>query len=115
LSQQLDAIFVALGLRQVSNMFETPAISKPAIRLYFRFVGRPFPWEGETKRLDTGKEGMIASDIAATNSTKTRTWLTRTVFKLQLKRDKNRIELQRQKSLNLFFSRDSGTVFYSIN
>ena len=27
LSRQLDAIFVALKLQQVSNMFETPAIS----------------------------------------------------------------------------------------
>ena len=33
LSRQLDAIFVALKLRQVSNMFETPAISRRQIAL----------------------------------------------------------------------------------
>ena len=33
LSQQLDAIFVALKLQQVSNMFETPAISRRQIAL----------------------------------------------------------------------------------
>ena len=33
LSRQLDAIFVALKLHQVSNMFETPAISRRQIAL----------------------------------------------------------------------------------
>ena len=33
LSWQLDAIFVALKLHQVSNMFETPAISRRQIAL----------------------------------------------------------------------------------
>ena len=33
LSRQLDAIFVALKLQQVSNMFETPAISRRQIAL----------------------------------------------------------------------------------
>ena len=33
LSRQLNAIFVALKLQQVSNMFETPAISRRQIAL----------------------------------------------------------------------------------
>ena len=33
MSRQLDAIFVALKLQQVSNMFETPAISRRQIAL----------------------------------------------------------------------------------
>ena len=33
LSRQLDAIFVALKLHQVSNMFETPAISRRQIAM----------------------------------------------------------------------------------
>ena len=33
LSRQLDAIFVALKLHQVSNMFESPAISRRQIAL----------------------------------------------------------------------------------
>ena len=33
LSRQLDAIFVAAKLHQVSNMFETPAISRRQIAL----------------------------------------------------------------------------------
>ena len=37
-------------------------------------------------------------DIAATNRTENQTWFTRTMLKLQLKRDKNCIELPRQKS-----------------
>ena len=37
-------------------------------------------------------------DIAATNCTENRTWFTRAILELQLKRDKNCIELQRQKS-----------------
>ena len=37
-------------------------------------------------------------DIAATNRSKNRTWFTRAILKLQLQRDKNCIELLRQKS-----------------
>ena len=36
LSQQLDAIFVAPKLHQVSNMFETPAISRATNRTKHR-------------------------------------------------------------------------------
>ena len=38
LSQQLDAIFVALKLHQVSNVFETPAISRRQIALKSHLV-----------------------------------------------------------------------------
>ena len=38
LSRQLDAIFVALKLQQVSNMFETPAISRRQIALKIALV-----------------------------------------------------------------------------
>ena len=61
LSQQLDATFVALKLHQVSNMRETPAISRRQIAL----------------KIALG---------------------TRAILKLQLKRDRNCIELPRQKS-----------------
>ena len=37
-------------------------------------------------------------DIAAKNRTENRTWFTRAILELQLKRDKNCIELLRQKS-----------------
>ena len=37
-------------------------------------------------------------DIAATNRTENRTWFRRAILKLQLRRDKNCIELPRQKS-----------------
>ena len=37
-------------------------------------------------------------DIATTNRTENRTWFTRAILKLQLKRDKNCIKFLRQKS-----------------
>ena len=57
LSQQLDAIFVAAKLHQVSNMFETPAISRRQIwksHLVYK-------WDFEVATLARQKKHLVAA------------------------------------------------------